>query len=201
MLVQHTIIIAMDFTKYLAYHKSIIDQPVETVPAPYNNPDYYNYTKLNWSRTNRWLKHGVLNSEIIEAINHIQAPQQWIVITEPWCGDAAHSVPFLNMMVAINPLITVTYELRDAEPFRINSYLTRNGKSIPKLIIRDAQQNDLATWGPRPEACQKIYDELTAQQADFETVKIALQNWYNSNNGEAIQQEMLVVLKSVGAEV
>lgn len=191
----------MDFTTYLAYHKSIIDQPIETVPAPYNNPDYYNYTKLNWSRTNRWLKHGVLNSEIIEALNQIQAPQHWIIITEPWCGDAAHSVPFLNMMAAINPLITVTYELRDAEPFRINSYLTRNGKSIPKLIIRDAQQNDLATWGPRPEVCQKIYDELTAQQADFETVKIALQNWYNSNNGEAIQQEMLVVLKSVGAEV
>lgn len=195
------ICIAMDFTTYLAYHKSIIDQPVETVPAPYNNPDYYNYTKLNWSRTNRWLKHGVLNPEIIEALNQIQAPQHWIIITEPWCGDAAHSVPFLNMMAAINPLITVTYELRDAEPFRINSYLTRNGKSIPKLIIRDAQQNDLATWGPRPEACQKIYDELTAQQADFETVKVALQNWYNSNNGEAIQQEMLVVLKSVGAEV
>jgi Thioredoxin len=191
----------MNFTAYLAYHKSIIDQPVETVFAPYNKPDYYNYTKLNWSRTNRWLKQGVLNPEIIEAVNQIQTPQHWIIITEPWCGDAAHSVPFLNMMAAINPLITVTYELRDADPFRINSYLTRNGKSIPKLIIRDAQQNDLATWGPRPEACQKIYDELMAQQADFETVKVALQNWYNSNNGEAIQQEMLAVLKSVGAEV
>jgi hypothetical protein len=184
----------MDFTAYLAYHKSIVDQPVETVPAPYNHPDYYNYTKLNWSRTNRWLKHGILTTEIVEAIHRIKAPQRWIIITEPWCGDAAHSVPFLHRMAEQNPLITVTYELRDAEPFRINDYLTRNGKSIPKLIIRDAQNNDLVTWGPRPEECQKIYDELMATKADFETVKIALQHWYNTNNGVAIQQEILGVL-------
>lgn len=190
----------MDFTAYLAYHKSIVDQSVESVPAPYSNPDYYNYTKLNWSRTNRWLKNGVLTTNIIKILRQIQSPQHWIIITEPWCGDAAHSVPFLHLMARENPLITVTYELRDAEPFRINNYLTRNGKSIPKLIIRDAERNDLATWGPRPEECQKIYDELMATKADFETVKLALQNWYNANHGEAIQREIVQVLKSTLTE-
>lgn len=192
--------LAMNFTDYLAYHKSIVDQPVETVPAPYNHPDYYNYTKLNWSRLNRWLKNGKLTAALTDVVKQITTPQQWIVITEPWCGDAAHSVPFLHMIAALNSNITVTYELRDAEPFRINDYLTRGGKSIPKLIIRDANNNDLATWGPRPEECQKIYDELMANKADFESVKIALQNWYNANNGEAIQHELSAVLKSTLAE-
>ena len=108
-----------------------------------------------------------------------------------------HTVPFLHLMSQLNPLVSVDYELRDFEPFRINTYLTRNGKSIPKLIIRNASGNDLATWGPRPEACQKIYDELTAAKADFETTKTALQNWYNQDSGKEIQKELAVLLRSL----
>src|SRR5690606_37230624 len=104
----------------------------------------------------------------------------WFVITEPWCGDAAHSVPFIQLAAQLNPLITVEYELRDSEPFRINDYLTGGSKSIPKLIIRDDQGNDLATWGPRPVECQKLFDQLKIDQADFETQKTSLQHWYNA---------------------
>ncbi|PZR39974.1 MAG: thioredoxin family protein [Azospira oryzae] len=187
----------MNFDTYLAYHKSIVDKNPEDLPLPYSKPDYYNYTKLNWSRSNRWLKKAKLSEEVIQLMSEIREPQQWIIITEPWCGDAAHSVPFLHLMSQLNPLITVDYELRDAKPFRINDYLTRNGKSIPKLIIRDTAGNDLATWGPRPEASQKIYDELTAITADVETTKTALQNGYNEDAGKEVQKEIASLLKRV----
>lgn len=82
-----------------------------------------------------------------------------------------------------NPLITLTYELRDSEPFRINDYLTNNTQSIPKLIVRDAQGDDIATWGPRPAACQVLYKTLTDEKADFENVKTELQHWYNADKG------------------
>lgn len=183
----------MNHQAYLNYFGSIINNP--TPPAPYDNPDYFNYAKLNWSRTNRWLKHGVLSQDIKERINNIKTPQAWIIITEPWCGDAAHVVPFLHLIAQQNPLITVDYELRDAEPFRIKEYLTNGGKSIPKLIVRNAAGEDLATWGPRPAGCQVIYDKLKAEQADFETIKIELQNWYNADKGKEIMQELYELLK------
>lgn len=183
----------MNFQSYLQYFESILDNP--TPPPPYNNPDYFNYLKLNWSRMNRWLKHGVLSEEIKGAVSNIKAPQSWIIITEPWCGDAAHIVPFLHMIAQKNPLISVDYELRDAAPFRINSYLTKGGKSIPKLIIRNASGEDLATWGPRPEACQVIYDKLKAEDADFETIKIELQKWYNKDEGKELFKELAAILK------
>lgn len=183
----------MNFQSYLSYFESILDNPAPS--APYDNPDYFNYTKLNWSRMNRWLKHGVLSEEIRQVVSEIKTPQTWIIITEPWCGDAAHIVPFLHMAAQKNPLISVDYELRDSEPFRINHYLTKGGKSIPKLIVRNAAGEDLATWGPRPAACQAVYDRLKDENADFETIKIELQKWYNKDEGTEIMKELKVLLK------
>ena len=188
----------MNFQTYQDLFEHILDD--HNPKAPYDNADYFNYMKLNYSRSKRWLKHGKLTESLKAVVEGIAQPQQWIVITEPWCGDASHIVPFLHMMSALNPLITVTYELRDAEPFRINDYLTKGGKAIPKLIIRDAEGNDLATWGPRPADCQKVYDRLKAENADFEKMKIALQHWYNENEGKDLQEEIAVLLRSLQAD-
>jgi hypothetical protein len=183
----------MNFQSYLNYFESILDNPAP--PPPYDNPDYFNYLKLNWSRTNRWLKHGVLSEEIKETITKIKTPSTWIIITEPWCGDAAHVVPFLHLIAQQNPLITVHYELRDSEPFRITNYLTHGGKSIPKLIVQSNSGEDLATWGPRPDRCQVIYDKLKSEHADFETIKIELQKWYNKDEGKELFKELASLLK------
>lgn len=182
----------MNFQQYQGYFQEILTNP--NAPEPYNNTDYLDYTKLNWTRQQRWLKTGIVDTELANAITKIDKPQQWIVITEPWCGDAAHTVPFIYKLSVLNPLISTSYQLRDAEPFLINQYLTNGGKAIPKLIIRDEAGNDLVNWGPRPAACQAIYTELTAAQADFETVKTELQKWYNEDKGKSFQKELLGVI-------
>lgn len=185
----------MDFSAYLTAFGSILNDP--NPPAPYDQPEYIDYTRLNWSRMNRWLKKGQLDTPLVDAVNHITHPQHWIVITAPWCGDAAHSLPFLHLASELNPLISVTYEHRDAEPFRINEYLTNGSKSIPKLIIRNSAGDDLATWGPRPAACQELYQSLMTSGADFERVKTDLQHWYNNDKGKAVQAELTGILTDI----
>ncbi len=187
--------IPMTFQEYLNYFQSIIDKSNGEQAAPYDNTDYIEYTRMNWSRMNRWLKTGKLSAELSEYIKSIAEPQEWIVITEPWCGDAAHSVPFIHMLAGLNPLIRVEYELRDSEPLRINDYLTNGTKSIPKVIFRNASGADLAVWGPRPAGCQEVYSRLTAEKADFETVKTEIQKWYNADKGVEMQEEMLEKLR------
>lgn len=92
-------------------------------------------------------------------------------------------------------MITVDYELRDSEPFRISNYLTNVGKLIPKLIIRNESDEDLATWGLRSAGCQVVYDRLKAEHADFETMKIELQKWYNKDEGQGLFKELISILK------
>lgn len=181
----------MNFKEYQAYFQNILQS--ENPAPPYDNPDYFNYTKLNWSRMNRWLKTGLLSDQLRTTIERLES-QQWIIITEPWCGDAAHSVPFLEMAAGRNDKISVSYELRDSEPFRINDYLTNGSKSIPKLIVRDKEANELGVWGPRPADCQVLYNKLVADKADFETVKTTLQHWYNADGGKGVQEELLKLL-------
>lgn len=187
----------MTFQEYRDYFEKIVNTPTEEHNAPYDDATYIDYTKLNWSRMNRWMKTGKLSDELVNAVKQIDAPQHWIVITEPWCGDAAHNVPFIEMAGRENPNITVSYELRDSEPFRIEQYLTNNTRSIPKLIMRDGTGKDLATWGPRPEGCQQLQSKLAAEKADLERLKIEIQQWYNADKGISIQQELTAVLASI----
>ena len=182
----------MTFDAYQALFTALLAAPVP--PAPYDKPGYLHYTRLNASRMNRWLRTGLLLPETKAVLSDLRGPQHWLVLTDPWCGDAAHVVPFLQKMAEYSPLITIDYELRDAEPFTISRYLTGGSKSIPKLIIRDVHGNDTAVWGPRPDAAQALYGRLSNEKADFETVKEALQKWYNADRGRQLQQEVTALV-------
>jgi hypothetical protein len=170
----------------------------EIPPVPYDNPAYLDYLKLNRSRQKRWLKTGVIQEELKNAVTEIKTAQTWYIITEPWCGDAAHSVPFLKLIADLNPLIDLKMVWRDTAPFMIEDYLTNGGKSVPKLVIRDSVEKDLANWGPRPSECQKIYLGLKENEAEFEEVKVTLQNWYNKDKGQSLQSELLDLIRKIG---
>jgi len=183
----------MTFDEYLRYFQDIIENP-ENHPAYANDADYLNYTRLNWSRSNRWLKKFEPSNEMKTCIQDIKDPQHWIVITEPWCGDAGHSVPQIYTIVKDNPLIDLDIQLRDTEPFLIEEYLTNGGKSIPKLIIRNEVGRDKIVWGPRPQALQQIFESMRDENKSMEEIKEFVQRWYNEDKGAAIQQELISLL-------
>jgi len=185
----------MDFEQYQQTFLHILNdaEPV----APYNSPDYINYVQLNWSRQQRWLKLGILNADLLMAIQSISSAQFWTVITEPWCGDASHTLPFIHRLAKANPLIHVDYQLRDSEPFLINKYLTNGKKSIPKLIIADKENKVFAVWGPRPAECQRLFEQMRKDNVDLHEGKIALQKWYNEDKGQSFQQELLQIVQKM----
>ena len=164
--------------------------------SPYDDPHFLEYTKLNFSRQNRCIKKGEILSESIAAINSISTKQTWVIIAEPWCGDAAHCVPFIVKLAELNPLITLEIQLRDSENSEIENYLTNGVKSIPRLIIRDGNNTDLFVWGPRPEPATILFLESKAQQLSVVDQKVVLQNWYNKDIGQTIQKEIVAGIKN-----
>lgn len=183
----------MSWHEYLEYtHQLLTTDPP---PSPYNNPDYHHYTKMNETRMRRWVKTNPIVKETADLIKAISQPQHWVVITEPWCGDAAHIVPILYLMSALNDQVHFELQLRDSES-EIDQYLTNGSKSIPILIVRDEAGNDLFHWGPRPKEGQEMYLDLAARKADFETIKSAIQNYYNADKSLSTQQEVAALLKA-----
>lgn len=183
----------MTFTDYQELFKQILEGTI--TDKPYDDPHYLDYVKLNFSRQNRWLKTGKLTSDTISTIQSINKKQTWLLITEPWCGDASHIVPFIVMMAELNPLIHVNLQLRDSEGSEIDKYLTNGGRSIPVLVVRTEDHKDIFHWGPRPSVCQEMHLKLKESNAPFEEVKVTLQQWYNENKGGDIQTEICVLFE------
>lgn len=155
-----------------------------------NSEAMLHYSKMSVKRLERWIEKGELTEETIATIKAIDQPQHWIVLTEGWCGDAAHSIGFIWKMSELNPLINFEWKLRDENLDLMDQYLTNGGRSIPKLIARDENGKDLFSWGPRPAHIQKLRMDLMAEETPYEQVSIALQKAYNQDKGKTIQTEI-----------
>jgi hypothetical protein len=179
---------ALTWQEYIAQFDIILQH--NSTNTLYNNPDYLNYVKLNKSRMSRWLKSMQIPQDLVEKIKHINQPQEWLLIAEPWCGDAAHNNPFIYAMSELNENIDLKLFLRDDNLELMDQYLTNGGRSIPKLIVRDKQGHDLLTWGPRPQDAQDLLRTLKNNEATLETIMNELQQWYNTDKGEQLFKEL-----------
>lgn len=136
----------MNYADYLHHSQQLLSGPSH--PTPYDNPDYLEYARLGLSRMKRWDKSMILREDLVNFVREINKPQTWIVITEPWCGDAAPMLPFIAKLAGENPLITLDIQFRDQPPFLIEQYLTNGGKSIPKLIVRKPMEKICSPGAP-----------------------------------------------------
>lgn len=187
----------MNLNAYLSYFQQLLDLP--NPPAPYDEPQMMEYTRLNHARMKRWTKTLSLDPELVAQLARLQQPMHWIVLLEPWCGDVAPSLPFIMALAQQSPFVSYDLQLRDSEPFLINQYLTNGSKSIPKLIVRNASGTDLFVWGPRPRAAQQLIDRLRSEATPAEEIKKALQHWYNQDGGLSFQNELKALFAGVQA--
>lgn len=154
------------------------------------------YTRLNSRRMKRWDKTFKLPEWAFELLEKFDKPVLWIVLTESWCGDAAPSIPVMNMLAEASPNITLKLVLRDENPDLMDRFLTNGSMSIPKLIMVDQHSNQvLNTWGPRPSKATELVESYKAEHGELSPeFKQDLQLWYNKDKGENILQDLLSLL-------
>jgi hypothetical protein len=189
---------------YEAY-TTLIDELVVkgATTGPDQSEAFIHYTALNQQRMHRWDKTIQLLPSVESAIRGITLPQTWLVLTEAWCGDAAHIVPVLHALAALNPLITLRLVFRDDNPGLMDQYLTNGvSRSIPKLIALDTTtREELFTWGPRPAPLQAIFMQLKEAGTEYHVMKEELQRWYNKDKSVAIQEEMAALAAATNADM
>ncbi|WP_218598251.1 thioredoxin family protein [Polaribacter sp. NJDZ03] len=162
-----------------------------------------NYSLLNDKRMKRLDKTIKISEETITKMQEINEPQTWLVLAEGWCGDAAQNLPVINKIAETNSLINLKLALRDEHEDLMNLFLTNGGKSIPKLIALDKDNNVINTWGPRPSEATKMVADYKAKHGVIDApFKEGLQVWYNKNKGQNIQEDFIeLATKSLAKEV
>ena len=160
--------------------------------------DYLNYSKLGVARMKRLDKTYQVSLGAKELIMALKKKQLWLVLSEGWCGDAAHALPVMYKMAEVSPQIELKIVLRDENKDLMDLFLTNSSRSIPKLIVLDPLNNEvLSTWGPRPSIATKMVTEQKARYNKLdEDFKKELQIWYNSNKGKNIESDLLELISS-----
>ena len=155
-----------------------------------------NYTMLNNKRMKRWDKTIKIGEGVADAIKHKKFNQTWIVITESWCGDAAHVIPVINKIAELNQGIIFRVVLRDDNEALMDQFLTNGSRSIAKLIILDTTTKDvIATYGPRPSTATLLVNDYKAKYGILTPeFKEELQQWYNKDKGQTVIADLVSLI-------
>ena len=155
-----------------------------------------NYTMLNDRRMKRWDKTVKVSDEMKAKIENFDKKTTWLVITESWCGDAAHIMPVINKVAELNANIDYKVVLRDKNDQLMNQFLTNGGKSIPKLIVIDNEANNVVnTFGPRPTLATEMVNAYKTEHGQLTPeFKEDLQHWYNKDKGQSTIKDLVNLL-------
>lgn len=155
----------------------------------------YDILKLNLQRTQRLDKTFEPTEETKNIFSQITNPQQWIVITESWCGDSAQIVPVIAKLAQLNNKIDLKLLLRDSNLDYMDLYLTNGGRAIPKLIVYDENNEELFQWGPRPKVAQDLFSKLKSEGMQKPDINKELHLWYGRNRGKEVENEITELIR------
>jgi len=162
------------------------------------------YSELNEARMRRLDKTLQILPEVRSALLPLQGRWVAIAIAEGWCGDAAQIVPIWHKMAEETQAFSLHIVLRDQQYALMQLFLTNGTRSIPKLILLDAQTHELvAHYGPRPAGAQELMTKYKAEHGHIdENAKEALHKWYFDDKGQSVQLELMeVVIQAIGDEL
>src|SRR5690606_20387537 len=155
------------------------------------------YTKLNDKRMKRWDKTINVSDAIVKRLSNLKENVTWLVLTDSWCGDAAHVIPVIHKIAELSNNINLKLAYRDENEALMNEFLTNGGKSIPKLIMIDNKSGDVIdSFGPRPSTeTQLVTDYKETHGTLTPEFKEELQHWYNADKGQTTINDLIKLLK------
>lgn len=182
----------LTFDEYL----TLMEQQAEQDPAGLDEEqaERVAFTKLNLQRSRRIVRTHKVGEPLRERIKNLAVPQLWMVLTEPWCGDSAQCLPHIALMASLRTEIDLRILLRDKNLDIMDQYLTNGSRGIPRLVIFDADGEDLHQWGPRPAEAQEIFALAKAEGLEKPQLLERMHLWYGRNRGVAIEAEILALL-------
>ena len=184
----------LNYTQYRQLVKQLVD--TQSTSGSDKTEALINYTSLNDRRMNRWDKTIKISEEEAIKIKNYKGKLTWVILTESWCGDAAHVIPVLNKISELNPNINLKLVFRDENEALMTQYLTQGARAIPKLIVFDDNQGEvIGTYGPRPSEATKLVNDYKSKHGKLTPeFKEELQHWYNKNKGQNIVKDILALL-------
>lgn len=121
-------------------------------------------------------------------------PWRLLVLSEDWCGDAVNSVPVVQRLVERVPGLDLRILSRDANPDVMDAHLTGKSRSIPVVMMLDADFRERGWWGPRPRELQEWVLGPGRGLAGDERHR-EIRRWYARDGGRKILEEVVQMME------
>lgn len=186
-----------EFKSYNKYGQELSQLVNSTDPDSLDEQKKHKFEilKLNLQRVSRLDKTFEPCDETKELFSQIVNPQQWVVLTENWCGDSAQIVPIIAKLAQLNSKIDLKILLRDSNLDYMDLYLTNGSKAIPKLVVYDNNSDELFQWGPRPNEANELFTKLKNEGMEKPDINKEVHLWYGRNRGKEIEREIMELIK------
>ena len=139
-------------------------------------------------------RRAVVGEEYLGRVAAVAGTWYLLVLSEDWCGDAVNTVPVVAKLAALSPNLELRVLARDENLDLMDAHLTGTSRSIPIVILLDAEYRERAWWGPRPTALQ---DSVSGEWKVLEKSSRyrEARAWYARDRGRTTLEEVVSMLE------
>ncbi len=139
-------------------------------------------------------KRAAVSPAIQERLKGLRGEWKLLVLNEDWCGDSVNILPHVARLAEAHPGLDLRILSRDKNPDLMNAHLSGSSKSIPVVIVYDADFHEVGWWGPRPRALQAwvVSEGLALPKPDRYR---HIRTWYARDKGETVMSEILSIIE------
>ena len=156
-------------------------------------PEYLGTVDRNRDLWNGVYERVRLPADVVAEASRIPGAWHLVALSEDWCGDAVNTLPVIARLAE-----EAGWDLRvfgrDDNPDLMDGHLTNGrSRSIPIVIVYDADFNEIGWWGPRPGEIQAWVMDEGLSMSSPERYKV-IRSWYVRDRGRTTLAEILGIV-------
>jgi len=151
---------------------------------------YFFYSKYNWERQQGGSERFHPSQDFRDAVAALPHGARLLYLTEDWCIDSAYSFPVVDSIPGLRDDIRLEIYIRDENLDLMDQYLTNGGRSVPKLVVKSRDGEDLCMWGPKAEKLVALRTKMQQEGAGGPAVVSATSDWYEDGGWLEIEREL-----------
>ena len=141
----------------------------------------------------------IVPADLIHRVEALGGTWHLLVISEDWCIDSQSLIPAVSALADAASNLELRMISRDDAPELMDAHLTNGtSRSIPVVIVLDADFQERAWWGSRPQALKNLVANDWSQLEKSERNK-EVRRWYAIDKGRTTLEEIVSLLERVAA--
>ena len=136
--------------------------------------------------------------EFVDRVNALGGAWHLLVLSADWCGDAVNTLPAIARLAELTSNTDLRILEHDAHLDLMDAHLTGRSRSIPAVMVLDADYVERGWWGPRPYELQRWV--LAEGQALEKTERYKhVRGWYARDRANTTLQEVVTLMERAEA--